>query len=95
MTKTPSAIRRYADLQEFVEELERRGSLKRIARPVSLVHEVTEIHRRVLAAGGRGSRSSPSRSASLPISPPFRPKPHSIRSRWPNLSLIHILRLPR
>lgn len=52
MTKTPSAIRRYADLQEFVEELERRGSLKRIARPVSLVHEVTEIHRRVLAAGG-------------------------------------------
>lgn len=52
MTKTPSAIRRYADLQEFVEQLERRGSLKRIARPVSLVHEVTEIHRRVLAAGG-------------------------------------------
>lgn len=52
MTNAPSAIRRYADLQQFVEELERRGSLKRIARPVSLVHEVTEIHRRVLSAGG-------------------------------------------
>lgn len=52
MTNVPSAIRRYADLQEFVEELERRGDLRRIARPVSLVHEVTEIHRRVLAAGG-------------------------------------------
>ena len=32
--------------------LERRGRLRRIARPVSLVHEVTEIHRRVLAAEG-------------------------------------------
>ena len=30
----------------------RAGQLQRIARPVSLVHEMTEIHRRVLAAGG-------------------------------------------
>nr|CAD6406041.1 UbiD family decarboxylase [Rhizobium sp. Q54] len=44
--------RRYASLRHFAEELERRGRLKRIARPVSLVHEVTEIHRRVLLAGG-------------------------------------------
>lgn len=32
--------------------LEDRGRLHRITRPVSLVHEVTEIHRRVLAAEG-------------------------------------------
>lgn len=52
MTNAPSAIRRYADLQDFAAELERRGSLRRITKPVSLVHEVTEIHRRVLASGG-------------------------------------------
>lgn len=52
MTNAPSAIRRYADLQDFAVELERRGSLRRITKPVSLVHEVTEIHRRVLASGG-------------------------------------------
>lgn len=44
--------RRYASLQDFVSFLERRGSLKRIARPVSLVHDITEIHRRVLADHG-------------------------------------------
>jgi 4-hydroxy-3-polyprenylbenzoate decarboxylase len=43
---------RYDDLQNFAGELEQRGLLKRISRPVSLVHEVTEIHRRVLADGG-------------------------------------------
>jgi 4-hydroxy-3-polyprenylbenzoate decarboxylase len=52
MTNAPSAIRRYANLQDFAAELERRGSLRRITKPVSLVHEVTEIHRRVLASGG-------------------------------------------
>lgn len=40
------------DLRAFVAALERRGLLRRIARPVSVVHEITEIHRRVLAAGG-------------------------------------------
>jgi 4-hydroxy-3-polyprenylbenzoate decarboxylase len=44
--------RRFADLQEFATLLEARGKLKRIARPVSLVHEITEIHRRVLAEEG-------------------------------------------
>lgn len=43
---------RYDGLQQFVAELERRGRLARISRPVSLVHEITEIHRRVLAEGG-------------------------------------------
>jgi 4-hydroxy-3-polyprenylbenzoate decarboxylase len=46
------ALRRHDDLQHFARELENRGLLKRISRPVSLVHEVTEIHRRVLADGG-------------------------------------------
>ncbi len=32
--------------------LEQRGRLRRISRPVSLVHEVTEIHRRVLKSNG-------------------------------------------
>ncbi|RKE83294.1 UbiD family decarboxylase [Rhizobium sp. AG855] len=44
--------RRYDGLQAFITELEKRGRLKRISEPVSLVHEVTEIHRRVLAEGG-------------------------------------------
>ncbi|WP_421521979.1 UbiD family decarboxylase [Ochrobactrum quorumnocens] len=42
----------FDDLQSFVSELERRGDLVRIQRPVSLVHEITEIHKRVLAADG-------------------------------------------
>ncbi|MBP1883833.1 UbiD family decarboxylase [Sinorhizobium mexicanum] len=42
----------FASLQDFALALERAGELKRISRPVSLVHEVTEIHRRVLASGG-------------------------------------------
>ncbi len=40
------------DLRGFLDALERRGRLHRIKRPVSLVHDVTEIHRRVLQAGG-------------------------------------------
>ncbi|PRX09634.1 UNVERIFIED_ORG: 3-octaprenyl-4-hydroxybenzoate decarboxylase [Martelella mediterranea] len=43
---------RYDGLQDFLDTLERRGRLKRIARPVALKHEITEIHRRVLAKGG-------------------------------------------
>lgn len=52
MTSPPSPPRRYNSLQHFAAELERAGRLKRISRPVSLVHEVTEIHRRVLADDG-------------------------------------------
>ena len=40
------------DLRGFLDALESRGRLHRISRPVSLVHELTEIHRRVLLAGG-------------------------------------------
>ena len=42
----------YDCLQSFITELEKRGDLVRIMRPVSLVHEVTEIHRRVLEEDG-------------------------------------------
>ncbi|MCG5480077.1 UbiD family decarboxylase [Sinorhizobium alkalisoli] len=52
MNRAIPTIRRFAGLQDFAAMLERHGRLKRIARPVSLVHEVTEIHRRVLLAEG-------------------------------------------
>lgn len=51
--KEDAAIpRRYPGLRDFATFLESRGRLKRISQPVSLVHEITEIHRRVLADHG-------------------------------------------
>ncbi len=52
MKAEPPIPRRYDTLQDFVALLEQRGRLKRIREPVSLVHEITEIHRRVLAQEG-------------------------------------------
>ncbi|MGX5736328.1 UbiD family decarboxylase [Bosea thiooxidans] len=43
---------RFRDLSAFLAHLEAAGQLRRIAEPVSVVHEVTEIHRRVIAEGG-------------------------------------------
>ncbi|MCD5362385.1 MULTISPECIES: 4-hydroxy-3-polyprenylbenzoate decarboxylase [Chromobacterium] len=43
---------KYADLREFVSQLEQQGLLKRIASPVSPHLEMTEIGDRVLKAGG-------------------------------------------
>lgn len=43
---------RHTDLRAFLAFLEQRGHLKRICEPVSLVHEITEIHRRVLVEDG-------------------------------------------
>ncbi|MDH0344221.1 4-hydroxy-3-polyprenylbenzoate decarboxylase [Chromobacterium haemolyticum] len=43
---------KYADLREFVSQLEQQGLLKRIAAPVSPRLEMTEIGDRVLKAGG-------------------------------------------
>ncbi len=40
------------DLRAFMAHLERSGRLVRLTEPVSLVHEMTEVHRRVLRAGG-------------------------------------------
>jgi len=41
-----------SDLRDFMAELASAGLLARVAEPVSLVHGMTEIHRRVLAAKG-------------------------------------------
>ncbi|WP_176085029.1 UbiD family decarboxylase [Martelella sp. HB161492] len=50
--KNDAPPRRYDSLKDFLATLEKRDRLKRITRPVSLVHEITEISRRVLHAGG-------------------------------------------
>ena len=42
----------YRDLREFIVHLEACDRLKRIREPVSVVHEMTEIHRRVLQENG-------------------------------------------
>jgi len=41
-----------ANLGEFIDILEGRGLLKRLTVPISVQHELTEIHRRVLEQGG-------------------------------------------
>ncbi len=41
-----------ANLTDFVILLEERGLLKRLSAPISVQHELTEIHRRVLQLGG-------------------------------------------
>ncbi|MCU0974413.1 MAG: UbiD family decarboxylase, partial [Burkholderiales bacterium] len=43
---------RYHDLRDFIEQLERRGELKRVAVAVDPYLEMTEICDRVLRAGG-------------------------------------------
>lgn len=52
MIENDAKTLRPRDLRAFIGALEQRGRLVRIARPVSLVHEITEIHRRVLHEGG-------------------------------------------
>ncbi|NVN88240.1 MAG: UbiD family decarboxylase [Rhodopseudomonas sp.] len=42
----------FPDLRAFSAYLESRGQLLRIRKPVSVVHDLTEIHHRVLVAGG-------------------------------------------
>jgi len=42
----------FASLREFLEKLDRLGQLRRIVEPVSLVHELTEIQRRMAETGG-------------------------------------------
>ncbi|MCJ9734315.1 UbiD family decarboxylase, partial [Bradyrhizobium sp. PRIMUS42] len=43
---------RFRDLSDFLRFIESRGQLRRIREKVSVVHEITEIHRRVLGAHG-------------------------------------------
>ncbi|MBB4095589.1 UbiD family decarboxylase [Ochrobactrum pecoris] len=52
MKTPPSSPLHYDCLQSFLSELERRNDLVRIKRPVSLVQEITEIHKRVLEMDG-------------------------------------------
>lgn len=52
MGKDISKIRRHADLQSFLQELEQRRLLVAIHEPVSLVHEMTAIHKEVLGENG-------------------------------------------
>ncbi len=42
----------FDDLRAFMAFLEQKGELTRVSEPVSIVHDMTEIHRRVLHAGG-------------------------------------------
>lgn len=42
----------FANLRSFVSYLESKGQLVRIREPISVVHEMTEIHRRVLQNNG-------------------------------------------
>ncbi len=42
----------YDSLRDFMKELEKRGDLVRVKAPVSTYLEMTEIHRRILEAGG-------------------------------------------
>ena len=42
----------FANLRDFIEELERIGQLTRVTKPVSMVLEVTEIQTRLLAESG-------------------------------------------
>lgn len=42
----------FRDLRQFLRHLAAAGDVARIDEPVSLVHEITEVHRRVLLAGG-------------------------------------------
>ncbi len=49
----PSPRHRIAtSLPDFIEVLEERGLLRRITRPISTVHDLTEVHRRVLEKDG-------------------------------------------
>lgn len=42
----------FTNLRNFLSHLENGGRLIRVREPISVVHEMTEIHRRVLQAGG-------------------------------------------
>lgn len=45
-------VPRFRDLSDFLRFIESRGQLRRIREKISVVHEITEIHRRVLEAHG-------------------------------------------
>src|SRR5258708_36037236 len=58
---------KYADLREFLSQLESRGELKRIAAEVSPRLEMTEICDRVLRAGGPALLFERPRGHGIPV----------------------------
>ncbi|MEF0863653.1 MULTISPECIES: UbiD family decarboxylase [Rhizobium] len=52
MLNDDRTIQRHVNLQGFLSDLERRGMLVAVDEPVSLVHEVTAVHQKVLRQGG-------------------------------------------
>ncbi|MBB3593785.1 4-hydroxy-3-polyprenylbenzoate decarboxylase [Rhizobium sp. BK529] len=52
MLNNAPKIKRHADLQSFIRELERRRLLVSIDKPVSLVHDLTALHQHVLEDNG-------------------------------------------
>ncbi|HEY8554632.1 MAG TPA: UbiD family decarboxylase [Burkholderiales bacterium] len=57
----------YRSLGEFVDDLERRGELKRTAIPIDPVLEVTEVCQRALRAGGPALLFERPRGARMPL----------------------------
>ncbi|WP_445502392.1 UbiD family decarboxylase [Microvirga sp. G4-2] len=57
----------FSDLRDFMAFLEAKNQLVRISEPVSVEHEITEIHRRVLQANG------PALLFERPVQPDGRP----------------------
>ena len=57
----------FRDLRAFIRFLEERRLLARIGEPISLVHEMTEVHRRVLVAGGPALMFEGARGANMPV----------------------------
>ncbi|HNA31183.1 MAG TPA: UbiD family decarboxylase, partial [Thiobacillaceae bacterium] len=58
---------RYADLRDFITQLEARGELKRIRAEVDPRLEMTEIGDRVLRAGGPALLFEKPRGGTLPV----------------------------
>jgi 4-hydroxy-3-polyprenylbenzoate decarboxylase len=58
---------KYRDLREFIEELEKRGQLKRVSVPVDPRLEITEIADRTLRAGGPALLFENPRGFSIPV----------------------------
>lgn len=62
----------FRNMQDFLGHLSAKGDLDCIRTPVSLVHEITEIHRRVLGTGGPALRfdnavDAQGKAASMPV----------------------------
>ena len=58
---------KYADLRDFIDQLETRGLLKRISYPVSPKLEMTAISDRVLRAGGPALLFTNPKDSSMPV----------------------------